>query len=446
VADRTKALATSTEVSRRLSTILDQRQLVVEVVEQVKSAFNYYHVHIYLLDKATGDLIMAGGTGEAGRTMLASGHKIRKGRGLVGRAASTISSVLVSDVSADPQWLPNPLLPETKSEVAVPITIGDLVLGVLDVQHNITDGLKQEDVDLLQSIANQVAVALRNAQSYTEAQQRAEHEALMTSINQKIQSATTMESALQVTARELGRILGAKDTRVILEAPGWFSGRVKPDKRTEEIPESSKVNIQGLDRLHRESHQIALAHTKADAFRTTAHILRDSPYPTLVLSVTGNRLEIEGLTDADKLEALKIRPAVNDLETDLEEVKKLLSGGLVIAEASVTSSLGQRTAFILPSPLTQFPRELSYQSAAYLPITNDNKLVGIIIIGGIKQTLTSEMVQPFTNIIDILETTLNKNLEAGEKERQLAERESLAYINQNETDLSKRNNHKDRLS
>lgn len=224
VAERTRALQTSAEVSRRLSTFLNERQLIIEVVEQVKEAFDYYHVHIYMLDETSGDLVMAGGTGDVGASMLGSDHKILKGKGLVGRAAETNLPILVSNTSQEPDWLPNPLLPETNSEAAVPIAIADKVLGVLDVQHNEIDGLRQEDVNLLQSLANQIAIALLNARSYTEVQQHADREARVTSIIQKIQSTTTVEGALQVAARELGRTLNLNEIRVILEAPDWAEG------------------------------------------------------------------------------------------------------------------------------------------------------------------------------------------------------------------------------
>ncbi len=214
---RARAVSLSAEVSRRLSTILDERQLVTEVVEQVKNAFNYYHAHIYLFDETGENLIMAGGTGYVGQTLLARGHMITKDRGLIGRAAQSNSPVLVSDTSKDADWLPNPLLPETKSEVAVPISIGRRVLGVLDVQHNLVDGLKHEDADLLQSIANQVAIAVQNARSYTETRGRVERETLIASISRKIQNTVSIEDALQITVQELGHVLGADEMRVVLD-------------------------------------------------------------------------------------------------------------------------------------------------------------------------------------------------------------------------------------
>lgn len=218
VADRTRALFTSIEVSRRLTTILDPDQLVQEVVAQIDAAFGYYHTHIYLFDDARNYLVMVGGTGEAGRQMLASGHKIAQGQGLVGRAAASAVPVLVADVSQTQDWLPNPLLPETKAETAVPILIGQTVLGVLDVQHNVVGGLQQEDVELLQSIANQIAIALQNAQSYKEAEKRAQREARIRAISASILNTADVATAMKVAARELGQTLGARQTVVRLVA------------------------------------------------------------------------------------------------------------------------------------------------------------------------------------------------------------------------------------
>ncbi|HSH05639.1 MAG TPA: GAF domain-containing protein [Anaerolineae bacterium] len=217
VRERTRALEASADVSRSLSTILDPQQLIIEVVEKIKTAFDYYHVHIYLLDESGRRLNMVGGTGHAGRHMLAQKHSLRVGQGMVGRAAETMQPVLAADVQREPNWLPNPLLPQTKSELAVPIVIGEKLLGVLDVQQNEAHGLDASDISLLQSIANQAAIALSNAQLYAQTQQQVEREAMINEINQKIQATTDVRTALQVAVRELGRAVGSGQVQVRLE-------------------------------------------------------------------------------------------------------------------------------------------------------------------------------------------------------------------------------------
>jgi GAF domain-containing protein len=217
VVARTRALALSSEVSRRLSTILDRRQLVDEIVNQLRQAFDYYHVHVYLLGETGTEMVLAGGTGEVGAIMLERGHKLSLDQGLVGRAATTRLPVLAAAVHEEPAWFPNPLLPQTKAEVAVPIILGEELLGVLDVQHDAEGGLGAEDVDLLTSIANQAAVGLQNARLYEAAQREADRQVLLNTITQRIQSTTSVEEALQVAVREIGRVVPGQAAAVRLQ-------------------------------------------------------------------------------------------------------------------------------------------------------------------------------------------------------------------------------------
>ncbi|WP_420645536.1 GAF domain-containing protein [Candidatus Leptofilum sp.] len=166
--ERSVTITTSAKISRQLSTILDPKQLATAVVQELQSTFNYYHAHIYFVDEAGQNLVMVGGTGEAGQKMLAQGHKIPMGKGLVGQTAVANQPVLVPDVYKAAGWLPNPLLPETKAEATIPISLGDKVLGILDVQQNTVNGLGEADVELLTSIANQVAIGLQNATLFAE--------------------------------------------------------------------------------------------------------------------------------------------------------------------------------------------------------------------------------------------------------------------------------------
>jgi GAF domain-containing protein len=214
VASRTRALETSAQVSRSVSTILDQDKLVAAVVRQVYEAFDYYNVQIYLNQSAEGYLSFAAGYGRVGAAPAMSGQIMGIGEGLIGRAAATNAPLLVSDTTASEKWVFNPQLPETRSEVAVPISIGDDVLGVLDVQQDSVDGLQLDDLHVLQTLANQVAVAMRNAGLYADIRAQAEQEARLNEITQQIQATTDIEQALQVAVRELGHATGSNQVTI----------------------------------------------------------------------------------------------------------------------------------------------------------------------------------------------------------------------------------------
>lgn len=172
VSARTRQLETVGQIGQRLAGILDLSDLLREVINRTKETFNYYHAHIYLLDEKGEVLTLAQGYGEAGAEMKAKGHSIPLDapRSLVARAAREGRINTIENVHVEPGWLPNPLLPETRSEMAVPIILGTQVVGVLDVQSEKVGGLTKEDETILQALANQVAVAVRNARLFTETQ------------------------------------------------------------------------------------------------------------------------------------------------------------------------------------------------------------------------------------------------------------------------------------
>ena len=166
---RTWRLEVITEIAQEISAAPEMAELFHRVVTLVKERFAYYHTHLYLL--RNGVLEMVEGYGEPGRIMRERGHRIQVGSGLTGTAAATGQPVLAPDVIQIENWLPNPLLPDTRSEVAVPIKMGDEVLGVLDVQSDQLNGLTEDDQTLLLGLCGQIAVAIQNAQIVSNIQQ-----------------------------------------------------------------------------------------------------------------------------------------------------------------------------------------------------------------------------------------------------------------------------------
>lgn len=172
VAERTKALTTVSEISMAASTILDAAILLQHVVDLAKERFNLYHAHIYLLDDSGDTLVLSSGAGKTGRQMVAEAHSIPLDReqSLVARAAREKKGVTVNDVTTAPDFLPNHLLPDTHSEMAVPMMIGEQVIGVFDVQSEIVGRFTDTDISVQTTLASQVAAAVQNSRLYSQAE------------------------------------------------------------------------------------------------------------------------------------------------------------------------------------------------------------------------------------------------------------------------------------
>ena len=171
VEERTRGLAIVASMNEQLAGISNIDRLLNQVVNQVKDSFDYYHVHVYLFDEERENLVVTAGTGEAGETMKANRHSISaSAKSLVARAARTRTVVSIDNVREAADWLPNPLLPDTHSEVAVPIIVDGEVAGVLDVQQDEVAAFDEAAFDLLRSLANQISIALRNARQFAQVQ------------------------------------------------------------------------------------------------------------------------------------------------------------------------------------------------------------------------------------------------------------------------------------
>jgi putative methionine-R-sulfoxide reductase with GAF domain len=232
---RAAQLATVAEVGTATSTILDTDRLLQEVVDLTKERFNLYHSHIYLLNEAGDTLVLAAGAGEPGRKMVAEGRSIPLGReqSLVARAAREQKGVTVNDVTQAPDFLPHPLLPDTRSELAVPMIVGGKVIGVFDVQSDQVGRFTEADINIQTTLAAQIASSVQNVRSFEQSKAQAELETLVNTIGQKIQRATSVDDTLQTAVREIGLALGASRVSASIQASRQNDGESQPQLSVE---------------------------------------------------------------------------------------------------------------------------------------------------------------------------------------------------------------------
>lgn len=166
---RAQELQTVAQVSTAASTILDPRELLETVVDLTKTSFGVYHVQVFTFHEKGNYYAVSAGSGEIGRQIAAGNEYITTDANVaVARAGRSRKSVVVNDVRADPGYSRHALLPEVRSEIALPMIVGERLLGVFNVQARSLNRFSREDVRIFTTLASQVAVALQNAELYAE--------------------------------------------------------------------------------------------------------------------------------------------------------------------------------------------------------------------------------------------------------------------------------------
>ncbi len=176
VTERTRDLQVAADVSRQITTILELRELLQAVVERTKVGFKLYHVSVFLYDAELQRLSLGAGAGKAGELMKAEDWRfnVSSDKGLVPQAARSRIAVLSGDVSAETHYAANPHRPLTRSELALPMVVGGKLVGVLDFQSEQVNRFSEDDVRVMTSLAEQIAIAVNNAHLYAEQVQVAE--------------------------------------------------------------------------------------------------------------------------------------------------------------------------------------------------------------------------------------------------------------------------------
>lgn len=183
LARRSTQLQAAAQVARDTVAIQDMERLLEETVHLISDRFGFYHAGIFLLDEAKQYAVLRAASSPGGQRMLARQHRLRVGEagfgepvGIVGYVSRQGQPRIALDVGQDAVFFDNPDLPETRSEIALPLRARGEIIGVLDAQSTEPQAFGQEDIAVLQTMADQVAVAFSNARLFEQAQKSLEAE------------------------------------------------------------------------------------------------------------------------------------------------------------------------------------------------------------------------------------------------------------------------------
>lgn len=206
-------LLTASEIARDTSGLLDLDALLKKAINLILERFGFYHSSIFLVDPLGEYAVLRESTGDAGTRMMSIGHKLAVGSAsIIGQVTEKGEPLVANDVRNFEYYYPNPLLPDTRAEMAIPLKAGGRILGALDVQSTKKNTFLKEDVQILQILADQLATAMINADLFTSTQETLAQHRFLHQITTAAASSQNVEDALRTTVE--GMLVARKDNRV----------------------------------------------------------------------------------------------------------------------------------------------------------------------------------------------------------------------------------------
>ncbi|MBN1991770.1 MAG: GAF domain-containing protein [Anaerolineae bacterium] len=372
---RATLLQAGSEVSRNITSILDLDELLSGTVDIICEEYGFYYAGIFLVETLEDGkewAVLKAGHGEAGQKMMKRGHKLEVGGNSMIGAATGLGEARISlDVDEEKVWYPNPLLPETRSEMALPLIVKNKAIGALTVQSIEEAAFSEEDISSLQMMADQLAVAINNAKLLKD----------LEAANQELVRTKTFESIATATG----------------ETIHWVGNKAAPipacaDRVREDIGSFLYLAREFITQAEVNLKENSLAHLVVEAANTMQKRLPD-------LESQVNKLKNKPLKKLRHM--LDVESVLEDLEiieqsaNTILQIKEDLIGParrLKIQEANIVDVVKDTVkGFALP------PGTVSYSIDGYIPpVKIDPLQLGRVILNLIKNAVEAvdEGVQP----------------------------------------------------
>jgi GAF domain-containing protein len=334
---RAKQFEAIAQVARAISSIQDLDNILPRITQVISEQFGHYHTGVFLLDDNREFAILRAANSEGGQEMLKNGHKLPVGQtGIVGYVTATGQPRIALDVGSDAVYFDNPYLPNTHSEIALPLNIAGQIVGALDVQSITPNAFTEDDIEVLSTLADQVAIAIQNARTLEEARKSlAEAQSAFGQLTQeawKIMRPETLGLGFQLTdhaAKPLEQLIDSPEIQEALKKGKTVVTTEKNKTSNLTIPIRLRNKVIGVMNL-KTTGDTVITEDEMDIAESISTRLSLAIETATLLRATQRRADIERITTDISAKVSSSTRFETILQTAARELSRALGGEVIV--------------------------------------------------------------------------------------------------------------------